>query len=548
MTTTLERQRNRCDPTYQFRGLKFFLLVVLLLGIFFRFLNLGQKIYWIDETFTSLRISGYTKAELVAELNKNQVFSSQDLHKYQYANGEKTVIGTIKGLATEEPQHPPLYFALAHGWGKLFTGSTIATRTFPALISLLVFPALYWLCQELFTLPIVGWAAMALVAVSPFHILYAQESRQYGLWTVIVLFSSAALLRAIRRQTFFSWGVYSTTVALGIYTFFFSSLVTIGHGIYVAIGKGIPRIKSILAYFLATLGGIIIFLPWLYVSRTNLEKVSGTTNWANEVVTRADLAKTWLLNLSRLLIDFNGNMDGKSFFVYCLAAILVGYALYFLCYHTSPSTSIFILTLIFTTVVILVIPDFLGGGKRSSVARYFIPSYLGIHLALAYLFATKLALPSLRVWQQQLWRIILIVVLSGGIISSIASSQTEFWWNKYTAANLPQIAEIVNQSAKPLILTKSLEIMPLSYLLKPQAGIYWLTNREVETNQGEITKQLTLPENLADFSDVFYFNSSKKLRDLVEANYGYSSVLVEKWETQIEPVYRVNNWLWKLEI
>lgn len=42
---------------------------------------------------------------------------------------------------------------------------------------------------------------MALIAVSPFHVLYAQEAREYSLWTVTILLSSAALLRAMRVKT-----------------------------------------------------------------------------------------------------------------------------------------------------------------------------------------------------------------------------------------------------------------------------------------------------------------------------------------------------------
>jgi len=38
---------------------------LILLGIFFRFVNLDRKVYWIDETYTSLRISGHTETEFI---------------------------------------------------------------------------------------------------------------------------------------------------------------------------------------------------------------------------------------------------------------------------------------------------------------------------------------------------------------------------------------------------------------------------------------------------------------------------------------------------
>ena len=45
------------------------------LGIFFRFADLGQKLYWGDECFTSLAISGHTLTEVKQEVfNRQEVF------------------------------------------------------------------------------------------------------------------------------------------------------------------------------------------------------------------------------------------------------------------------------------------------------------------------------------------------------------------------------------------------------------------------------------------------------------------------------------------
>ena len=39
--------------------------IFLVVGVFFRFANLDAKVYWHDETYTSLRISGYTVNETI---------------------------------------------------------------------------------------------------------------------------------------------------------------------------------------------------------------------------------------------------------------------------------------------------------------------------------------------------------------------------------------------------------------------------------------------------------------------------------------------------
>ena len=43
--------------------LKIFIAVILILGIYLRFINIDHKVYWFDETITSLRIVSYTRGE-----------------------------------------------------------------------------------------------------------------------------------------------------------------------------------------------------------------------------------------------------------------------------------------------------------------------------------------------------------------------------------------------------------------------------------------------------------------------------------------------------
>ncbi|HAX74983.1 MAG TPA: hypothetical protein DCY88_03895, partial [Cyanobacteria bacterium UBA11372] len=88
-------------------SLKLLTIVILVIGIFFRFLNLDTKVYWPDETFTSMRIAGYTEKEVIETIYQGQVIRLEDLQKYQRLNSEKGIGDTIKGLAIEEPQHTP---------------------------------------------------------------------------------------------------------------------------------------------------------------------------------------------------------------------------------------------------------------------------------------------------------------------------------------------------------------------------------------------------------------------------------------------------------
>jgi uncharacterized membrane protein len=189
-------------PTY----LRAIIAILLILGVFFRFVNLDRKVYWYDETFTSLRTSGYTEIEVIKDFLSPQIRRIEEVQKYQHLNSEKTLSDTIKSLATEDSQHPPIYYVLARFWAQLFGDSVILMRILPALISLLVFPCIYWLCLELFESSLTGWFAVGLMAISPLQVLYAQEAREYSLWIVTISEPKSAIydstkMRCLRFKT-----------------------------------------------------------------------------------------------------------------------------------------------------------------------------------------------------------------------------------------------------------------------------------------------------------------------------------------------------------
>ncbi|MBD0264676.1 MAG: glycosyltransferase family 39 protein, partial [Tolypothrix sp. Co-bin9] len=415
---------------------RFLLIILLTLGVLFRFVNLDKKIYWHDENFTSLRVSGYTEAEVVQQVFNGQVIAVQDLQKYRYPNFNKNLLDTINSLALEEPQHPPLYYVLVRVWMQLFGNQVAITRSLSALISLLAFPFIYWLCLELFNSSLVGWIAVALIAVSPFHVLYAQEAREYSLWTVTILASSAALLRSLRLNTKSSWTLYVVTIVISLYTFLFSGLVMIGQGLYVLTRERFKFSKVTTTYLLASLVGLLTYVPWIFAIINNFSELDQRTSWTSDKTPLLSLVKTWVANPTRIFFDIN--LDSESHLIFIVLPLLIlwgliGYSIYFLCRNASKPIVVFILALIGVTLLALVLPDLILGGRRSSVSRYLIPSYLGIHLAVAYLFSAKLANPSFS--RQKIWQFGFLLLIIGGIVSCGVSSQAETWWIKKNRFN-----------------------------------------------------------------------------------------------------------------
>lgn len=530
-------------------SLKFLIIVLLVLGVFFRFVNLDRKVYWVDETYTSLRISGYRQGEVVQQIFDGHEVSIEDLQKYQRTNFEKNIIDTIKSLASDDPQHPPLYYVMVRLWVEWFGNSVAVTRSLSAVISLFAFPSIYWLCRELFKSSLVGWVAIALIAVSPLHILYAQQAREYSLWMVTILLSSAALLQAMRLKTQLSWGIYATTLTLGFYTYPFSVLLTIGHTIYVITVERFRLSKTFVAYLLTSIFGIIAFVPWLLVIITNLTAIHNGTAWLEGKVSRLFLSKMWGVNLSRIFWDVPVNYDAPferqlgydNFWTYLLLilVILIGYSLYFLCRTTPKQVWLFLVLLIGVTSLALMLPDLISGGQRSSVNRYLIPSYLGIQIAISYLFATKINAISFNTWQYRLWQFAMIILISSGIFSNWFISQAETWWDRSTNYYDAQVAHIINQAERPLFVTDTSPMFVFSLMHRLEPKVKFKLNYQV-SNISEISDS---------FSDIFLYGATpyaeKMLRYRLKKYPNYKTLLVFKKNLdlgfKIRPIR-----LWKL--
>ncbi|MBW4633610.1 MAG: glycosyltransferase family 39 protein [Iphinoe sp. HA4291-MV1] len=523
--------------------LRFLAIVLLVLGVFFRVVNLDRKVYWFDETFTSLRVAGYTASEANRQICNDQKIGVQDLQKYQRLAPEKTLTDTIKSLAVEDSQHPPLYYVIARFWVQWFGSSVAVTRSVSALLSLLTFPCIYWLCLELFQSPLVGWIAVALLSVTPFHVLYAQEAREYSLWTVTILLSSATLLRAMRVKTKLSWGVYAISVALGLYTFLFSGLVMIAHGVYIVAIESFRLSKKVIAYVLASSVGLLAFTPWLVVVVTNLAQIQNTTSWTDDKIPRLILIKNWAINLSYLFIDFDYDLirgsEGswlKLVVKYLIPFILifVGYSIYFLCRRTPKQVWLFVLTLIGVTALSLVIPDLVFGGVRSQTPRYLIPAYLGIQLAVSYLLATQIIPTSVNIWRRKLWQLIMVMLLTAGVLSCVMSSQAKTWWLKYLNIYTPQMVHIINQANNPVLISSC----QTPWTIGDELSLGHQLSSKVQI---QLVNESNVPQTSYDYNDVFLYNPPhnplpQKLRDELEKQHKF----------KIEKVYFDRLKLWKL--
>jgi uncharacterized membrane protein len=240
------------------------------------------------------------------------------------------------------------------------------------------------------------------------------------------------------------------------------------------------------------------------------------------------LIKIWLGNLSRLFFDINLDSDAPLLLILIptsIAFVLILYSLYFVYRKAPKQTWLFIFILIGVNALALTLPDLILGGRRSSVGRYLIPCYLGLQLAISYLFAKKVRYQqSDKVFlsnfsTQTLWQVVLVAVIYCGLVSNVFIAQADTWWIKKYSHNHPQAARIINRSPHPLLVSSDYnfnvgEILAFSYLLDPKTKLQLVTEPKIPQ----------IPEG---FSDIFIFNPSRSLREGLAKQQNYKIQTVQ---------------------
>lgn len=507
------------------------LALILAIGVFFRCVNIEKKVYWHDEVYTSVRVAGYEGDRISKQIFTDRIISVEDVIGFQKIEPESNLIDVIKVLATH-PEHPPLYYLSARVCWELF-GSSIATiRSLSVVFSLLVFPCIYWLAWELFQSSKVGWMALALVAVAPFHVLYAQEAREYSLWTTTILLASAALLRAIRLKSKLTWMLYAVILAINFYVSLLSIFVAASHACYVIflelcswfesnkLSKNQKRTKlfsSLPSFTIASVSALLLFSPWLLVIIYYLAYLQNKTSWTNIQRTFTDLLLMWQLHLSSIFIDINPKINQFiSPRISLILLIFILYAIYYIYASGRKQAGLFIITLVGVNVFGLILPDLIFGGQRSSMTRYFFPAFLGIELAVAYLLVES------KFIQRKLWTGVTILLVIVGLISCTNIAKANTWWNKGISYDNAAIAQIINASDRPLIISNNFEanmgnLISLCHLLKPQVKLM-LFDVMVKGNPNPQIPEV-FPAIDKNVGEIFVLNQVEPFLDKIAQNY-----------------------------
>jgi Dolichyl-phosphate-mannose-protein mannosyltransferase len=177
----------------------------------------------------------------------------------------------VLGLNGQYDQHPPLYYALVK-LADLFIPEQIAGRLISVVAGSLTVLLLFELARRLLNTR-AALVASFVLAISPVHIWYSQEARQYALTMSVIALSYLAII-AFKQSPAIRWAVvYGVSVALAVY-FDYSALFALVPQVILLVMIGKEQGRNSLPLFGALALAIACYLPWVPQAAQTIQQAS----------------------------------------------------------------------------------------------------------------------------------------------------------------------------------------------------------------------------------------------------------------------------------
>ena len=458
------------------------LLLIFIVAAALRLSHLELKVLSGDEIYSALRLSGNSMAQVERDLGNGQANPVEAWQRQLQRRPGSSAMDTIRSLALEAPEHPPLFYLTARAWQGHSLVLPNALRLLPALYGIALIPAVALLAWEMWRSPSAAILSATLVSVCPVHVLYSQELREYSLWSTLTPLVAWLLLRALRLRRRGDWILYGLALTLLLYAQVLSLDLLVAFSL-------LPLLKawrrSRLALLLTHAGALIAFSPWIWVATQGEMLRRGSNLWTASSLPFPLLSWNWGLNLTRLWLDLDPGgriLSGDTpvqngLRALAVAATTIGTLLAWawILRQQDRRPAALMLAMLLGAVLPLIAADLLLGGSRSSVPRYPQPGYLAVQMTVAGALA--------QLWWQRraLGLAITALIVALGLHSSLNLLGSPFWWNKLGSIDQGQIAREANRWPGPLLMSEGYlpRLLSLSTQLRSDAALQVLPGEMV---------------------------------------------------------------------
>ena len=491
---------------------------LLIFAVYVRVDGLDEPLCWYDEGITLLRVAGHTEREVAAFASGHPAFPLGDLERFVRVDSSTRAIDAVRSVAGEDPQHTPLYYVAARPWALLFGSSIAAGRLFAAIIGLVAVAAMYWLCLELFVKTgafsshVPCWLGVALMALSPFQVALAREHREYSLWSLTTILVCAAFLRAVRKNTWRAWAVFSAAMTLSLYTHPFSAMVLAACGLWLLAQGRFRLTQALWRFTCASFAAGVAAIPLAMAVLAKRQTAENAMGWARlysqgrmnfrfsiDPVLHVTDSSFW--DLIHLAEGWPG-LRWRILLIQALPLVVLGCLAWFARGKRRASAG-FAFVMICSLSLPLFCWDFITGSTVGWAYRYALPSNLGWLLAGAFLLAVMVGDTGRWV---EIRRGLVALFLLIAAVSATSLHAARIPWVK-TYFDNGETVDFLNDTSKIALVTDEFvgEVLALLPSVRPDLPLVW-TPRCYSCPLA-VTPVVQVPPLPAGFPTILYFRS-----------------------------------------
>jgi uncharacterized membrane protein len=442
--------------------------IALVIGIYARVTHIDTKLFFQDEAFTALRVSGHSERAYRAEYFTGAVHTAGEFTALMTRDPRTGVGSVVALLAAEDPHHAPLYYVLDRLTIDALGSSIVDYRAVSVLFGLLAIAAAYFFGVTALGSRIAGGTLAALVAVSPFHVLYAQMAREYSLFACIVLLSSACAIRAIAKRQVADYVAYAVTVALGVYTDPLFALVVVAQAICAIFALRRDR-RALVAWLAAAIVGAALYAPWAANSLSHHGNIEDQLAWGATVYPVFALAQKWAFNVGAVFFDAEFAKLSLAPIALVAIAIAASAGVYAIVRAEKSPAIVLGLALACVPVATFVTLDAIAGSHFATIPRYLSAAWLGIEILTAA--ALVAGFRSARARGLAIGAFAFLV--AAGSTSAYIDSGYVNWWSNNDQVAFQLIAHDIDAANDPLLISQAYWHVPLvlAWYLKPSVPL-----------------------------------------------------------------------------
>ena len=417
--------------------------------------------------------------------------------------------------------HPPLFYIILKIPMKLFSMLNISYDLVTLMKFMSILPLFVLLAvsatkiRRSYGWLTAGFFAFSLVSMSSFFRIFL-TARMYNWGLLFLVLSFLCVCSILKESDYKSWILLAVFTVLGAYTHYFVALSSVVLYMILLVnillnkGLGFDKKEDLKKWFVSTIVGIILYVPWLLTLFGQLKSVR-KSYWLPSVdlnIIITSLSSTFANNTELFLLNVV-----CAVFILSVAAIVLGRYLKSKSkrdFYLLMGVSVFIVTLIIAVVLSLTYKPIL-------LERYLVPSialvWLSISILISELDFKKFTIP-----------IIIVVLLFGAfnIVDQISVIDKDY--NK-TLETYEFLSDIDNNHTI-VIIDGMQKYMRFNDELH-NATKYYVYKLDNETHKSPYIKLLKIKDDKFDFPDDVNSSSDKDIYLLIDGKRELNNTDVE---------------------